>query len=111
MHVLGRYAFIPENELQGVTEDWKHTTVCEEEIQYATEQYMYEVYKDADRRGWPIPSHAIDLLRKMQEEEQKNEVHDSSVRKVLWESPMMQEIADIQRGRWSGKPHWTVNDR
>ncbi|KAJ5347901.1 uncharacterized protein N7506_001154 [Penicillium brevicompactum] len=113
--ILGRYDFIAEEELQGVVDDLKSATDrLGETLEDAVHEYMNDVFKDANRAGIPLPSDVIEFLRLREEREQENKIQGSHIHpdsiKDFSESPMSQEVIDIQLGRWSGKPHWAVEN-
>lgn len=78
-----------------------------ETFQDALDEYTYEIYKDAKRAGVPLPSHAVEFLNR--EEKVQDSPLPPNLAKNFLDSPMMREVEDIQLGRWSRKPHWTVD--
>ena len=115
LNVLGRYAFINMDELDTVMKDLVSAIDrLGETFQDALDEYTYEIYKNAKRLGVPPSSHAVEFLNDWEEKVQEDKMQDSpappdSIKDFLG-SPMMREVEDIQLGRWSRKPHWTVDN-
>jgi hypothetical protein len=115
MEVLGRYAFIAEKELQGVVDELiSAAELLGETLGDAIHGYKYDVFKEANRVGIPLPSDAVEILRLGEEKEHEDKMQGFPVHpdliKDFSECPMMQEVRDIQLGRWSGKPHWMIDN-
>lgn len=115
IEVLGRCDFIAEEELQGVVDDLKSANDrLGETLEDAVHEYMYDVFKDANRAGISLPSDVVEILRLREEREQENKIRGSHIHpdliKDILECPMSQEVMDIQLGLWSGKPHWVVDN-
>ncbi|KAJ5224107.1 hypothetical protein N7468_008649 [Penicillium chermesinum] len=107
----------------------------EEMIQKGIREYRYEVLDAFKSLGVPLSPGELEFLDEMEQLENdayinefnelgtpSAEIHGSRVRKEESERkqkptekkpaqwPMMRELADIQLGRWSGKPHWAVEN-
>jgi hypothetical protein len=115
LDTLGRYAFIDEEELDRVVSDLKSAIDrLGQTFLDVLDRYKYEIYEEAVQARVSLPSHAIDFMREWEEKEQENRMRDSPLHpdliKDFLECPMMQEVKEIQLGRWSRKPHWTVDN-
>ncbi|KAL3466255.1 hypothetical protein BJX64DRAFT_284823 [Aspergillus heterothallicus] len=110
---LGEDAFIADNDLEGVMDE-AISAIDRLELHDAMQEYKYEVLKEAERQGFPLPSHALDILRERRDVMPKNEFGDLELSedqvKDFFECPMMREVTEILSGRWSGKPHWKISD-
>ncbi|KAF3386608.1 hypothetical protein F1880_001520 [Penicillium rolfsii] len=115
LHTLGRYAFIDPEELGRVTNDLNSAIDrLGHKFLDILDEYKYEVYKDADQGGVSLPSHVIEFMRERESKEKENKMRDIPLHpdlvKDFLECPMMQEVEEIQHGRGSRKPHWTVDN-
>jgi hypothetical protein len=85
-------------------------------------EYIYEVNDELDRIGFPLSEPIVqqtrdERLRRKATMNQKLGLpvpKDSSVsmepRIDRYEIPMLREVDEILDGKWSGKPHWAIED-
>ncbi|KAE8313874.1 hypothetical protein BDV41DRAFT_576301 [Aspergillus transmontanensis] len=112
--VLGQQAFIADDERDSVVDELKTATYRLGSItKDAINRYMFEVYHDAEVAGVVLPHDVLNFLRERKEKSPENEVLEMA-RNMKFNptsclpDSVVREVEDIQRGQWSGKPHWTV---
>ncbi|KUJ08875.1 uncharacterized protein LY89DRAFT_328516 [Mollisia scopiformis] len=87
-------------------------------------EYVYEVNDELERNGFPLPESAVHGVK--DERRRREEAHavgnkelgfpefSKDLRKEfqrdIREVPMMKEVDEILDGKWSGKPHWMIED-
>jgi hypothetical protein len=85
-------------------------------------EYIYEVNNELDRIGFPLPDPIVQQIRD-ERLRRKATINKKLGRPISKDSsvsmkprinrhniPMVREVDEILDGKWSGKPHWAIED-
>jgi hypothetical protein len=124
--ILGGEKFLPHEELEAALNALDAFREANEVgLRKVFLEYVYEVNDELERIGFPLPESAAqdvrdERLRRRDAQAARNkelgipDCIDLSPSKEevqnFRDMPMVREVAEILGGKWSGKPHWTIED-
>jgi hypothetical protein len=117
--LLGGERFLPEDQFEESFRYFDEASHRTEEnghfLERAFSRYAFEVNDKMEEMGAVLPDSVAEAVRNERLRQQStSKFNFSSLSETqgldLSNSPMMRQLHDILDGKWSGKPHWVIED-
>jgi hypothetical protein len=120
--LLSGERFLPDEQVEEARNALdKNLQTNRDAIRKASHEYFVAGNSELEKLGFKMPDWVAEILRDewLQRKKELCEKYASfnlnsrgqrEIQLDISDSPMMQEVREILDGKWSGKPHWAIND-